>query len=354
MNLIGAELLDAIRYLPCLRSRPSELRAYQELRQETKDLLHPIVSVGKLMRQGEGDRVLETVAGRVGACFVDLNPIPGQRCSDYEALSDPTDNYAAWRRVAKRDGFTPVALLIEGGPERAFVRQCLIIEREFGALVVRTRRPAQDLASIQAVLSAVDDVNNVLVVLDLGYVRGALEPKTNEVRRVITSLRLLDPATRIAVVGSSFPRSVLVYGDRHGSLEIAERDLHLQIGGNDVAIYGDHCSIYPEPFEPSVARWVPRVDYCLEDTWKWERRRDDEGGFVECAQQIVSSADWDATFAGQSWGAGMIRQASDSGQIPQGFGSPANWIAARVNMHIERQTTAFGSQTNGDDLFEDF
>lgn len=351
MNLQGPALLEAIRYLPAIRSRQAELRGYSELRLNTKDIIHPIVSIGKLGRVVSVEQVLDTVIERVGPCFIDLNPHAGQTCADFEAYVDPTDNYRSWRELfAGRQDITPVALLRDGTTERPFIRQVLLIEQAFGAVVVRTRMPARDLPALQAALSAVDDVNNVLIVLDMGYIRGALEPKVAEARRVITSLRLVDPTTRIAVISSSFPRAVSAYGDRSGSLEITERDLHIQIGGDDVAIYGDHASIYPEPFEPSAARWVPRIDYSLDDSWRFERRREDDGGFKACAQALMASPDWDEAWANEVWGAGKIRETANAPQTPPGFGSPANWIAARVNMHIERQSWAFSWADGEDDI----
>lgn len=356
MNLVGPALLDAINYLPCIRSRQAELKGYSELRQATKDLLHPIVAVGKLGRTSQAARVLEQVVAKVGACFIDLHSAPGQTCEDWDQLCDHADNYRAWRELAATvNGVTPVALLRDGATERPFIRQVLSIENDFGAVVVRSRQPAQDLSSLQAALAAVDEVNNLLIVLDFGYVRGALEPKAIEARRVISALRTTDATARIAVVGSSYPRSVAVYGDRRGVLEIMERDLHAQLGGDDVSIYGDHGSIYPEHFEPTMSRWVPRVDYCLDTAWLYERRREDEGGYVECANSIVASADWDAGFADQAWGAGKIREAHTSGTVPAGFGAPSNWIAARVNMHIERQAalSAAAREAHGEDDFDD-
>lgn len=352
MNLNGAALLDAIVYLPCIRSRQAELRGYSELRTATKEILHPIVALGKLGKVDAAEKVLETIVSKVGPCFLDLNVTPGQACASWGDLCDATDNYANWRALAATAaGVTPIALLRDGTTERPFVRQVLLIEQAFGAVVVRSRKPAHDLASLQAAISVVDDVNNVLIVLDFGYIRGSAEPKLTEARRVITALRTIDPVVRVAVVGSSYPRSISVYGDRNGSLEIMERDFHAQLGGDDVALYGDHASIYPEPFEPSISRWVPRIDFCRDDTWKWERWREDEGGYVRCAQNIVNSADWDPVFAQEAWGAAKILEAS-RGQVPAGFGSPANWIAARVNMHVERQS-ARGAAGLPDDDFED-
>jgi hypothetical protein len=324
-----------------------------ELRSETKDALHPIVSLGKLGRLDTAQRVLDTVAVRVGPCFLDLNTNQNQCCSDWEILCDPANNYKAWRQFGKnRNDVIPVALLRDGATERPFIRQVLLIEKDFGAVVIRSRQPAQDLPALQAAISAVDDVNNVLVVLDFGYVRDALLQKETEARRVISALRITDPSTRIAVIGSSFPRAVSVYGDQRGTLSIIERDLHAQIGGNEVAIYGDHAGIYPEPFEPSISRWVPRVDYCLDYAWLYERRREDDGGYVECAQKIMESADWDPAFADAAWGADIIRRTATNKAVENGFGAPGNWIAARVNMHIERQNR-LSLQQGTEDSFED-
>lgn len=338
MNLRGQPLLDAIRYLPTIRSRQAELKGYSELRPETKAALHPLVSLGKLGRIDDSGRILETVAERVGPCFLDLNTTAYQTCGDWEALCNPADAYSAWREFVRRgDGVTPVALLRDGGNDRPFIRQVLRIEDEWGAVVIRSRRPSIDLPGLQAALAAVDDVNNVLIVLDYGYVRQALEPKEADARRVISALRLTDPAARVVVMGSSFPKSVAAYGENGGTLEILERDLHAQIGGDEVAIYGDHASIYPEPFEPTISRFVPRVDYCTENTWLYRRRRDDDGGYVDAATRVTQSEDWEPDFTDRSWGANIIRLTAENGPQPA-FGSPANWIAARVNMHIERQT----------------
>lgn len=331
--------LDSIKYLPAIRSRQAELRGYRELRPATKASLIPIVSLGKLGRISDTDRVMEAITEAVGGrFFLDLNSFPGQTCSDHDSLCSPADAFSAWRSLASRQQTAvPVALLREGTAERPFIQQVRRIERDHGVVVIRSRRPTQDLAAIEAALSAVDDVNNTLVILDFGYIRGALEARENEALRIITALRSIDPAARIITMASSFPKAVSAYGDTRGSLEIIERDLHWHIGGDAVAGYGDHASIYPVPFEPQISRFVPRIDYCLDYRWHYERRRDDDGGYVACANATVSLPDWDADFARRAWGAAKISETALGGSIPQGFGSPSNWIAARINMHIERQ-----------------
>lgn len=331
--------LDNIKYLPSIRSRQAELRGYRELRAATKGALIPIVSLGKLGRVADTDRIMQSIAEAVsGRFFLDINSFSGQTCADHDSLCNPDDAFKNWRELAVRHpNAIPIALLRESAAERPFIQQVRRIERDYGIVVIRSRRPTQDLSSIEAALSAVDDVNNVLVVLDFGYIRGSLEARENEALRIITALRTIDSAARIISMASSFPKAVSAYGDTRGSLEIIERDFHWHIGGDAVAGYGDHAAVYPVPFEPQISRFVPRIDYCLDHRWQYERRREDDGGYVACANATIALPDWDADFARRSWGASVISETAIAGRVPPGFGSPSNWIAARINMHIERQ-----------------
>lgn len=336
--MITSDDLDSIKYLPCLRSRRAELRGYGELQQSTKDGLIPLVSLGKLGATSGVRQVLAQVKNIFPRAFVDINSNNHQYCSDYANFLDPTGHYRAWRDIFdSNDDYIPTAVFAPGANVRSFIRQVIEIERKHGVVAIRSKNGAHDLPTMQAAISAVDDVNNILFILDFGYIRGAVSPRESEARRLISALRAIDPVARVAVVASSYPRSVSAYGEESGVLEIEERELHAQIGGEAVAIYGDHSSIYPEPFEPSISRFVPRIDYCLADSWIYRRYRDSAGisGYIRCAESIIESPDWEPAFTQQSWGAAKILETIEG--IPAGFAAPANWIAARVNMHIERQ-----------------
>lgn len=342
--------LDALSYIPALRSRQAELRGYRELRAETKEKLRPVISIGRLGRISDSARVAERVVEAVGGpFFVDLNTSPDQQCDDWQALANPDENFKAWREFgAHMENAVPVALIRDGTAERAFVRQVLAIEDNHGVVAIRARRPASDLPLLQAAIAAVEDVNNLLIILDMGYMRAALEAKELEANRVINALRNVDTTIRLAVMSSSFPRALSAYGEESGRLEILERDLHAHLGGRDVSIYADHAAIYPDPFEASASRWVPRIDYVTLDAWIFRRHRADDGGFGRCAAELVALPDWDADFAHTNWGAAKIREQSAAQEPLPGFGSPAPWISVRVNMHIERQT-----ETEPDDGYDE-
>lgn len=352
--MITADDLERIKYLPVFRSRQAELKGFKEASEATRTALLPVVALGKLGQLDDVPRVLEKVREVVPRAFVDLHSNSYQTCSNHAEFGSPDKNYAAWRGLFPKNGnHIPVALMRPGGTARNFIRQVIAIENDYGVVVIRSRNGSHDLSSLQSALSAVDDVNNVLFVLDFGYIRGAVAPRETEARLLISALRNVDAEARIAVIASSFPRSVSAYGEESGTLDIEERDLHAQIGGDAVAIYGDHSSIYPEPFEPSKSRFVPRIDYCLDDSWIFRRYRDVVGtpGYQKCAQEIIASPDWDPAFAASSWGARMVAETSNG--VPQGFAAPSNWIAARVNMHIERQLELAQSAGEADEDAEE-
>lgn len=270
------------------------------------------------------------------ALILDLETNAAYACQNCAGFLEPADDFRAWREfLAQYENAVPTALIPPGAPLRNIVRQVVALQRDHDGVVVRSRSPSADLGTLTAILSAIESVDDLMIVLDFGYVRSRINACSVEAAQVINALRGIDPAIRIVVMGSSYPKSAAAYGESGAHLEIEERQLHLTLGGDTVTIYGDHGSIHPEPFEPSQARFVPRVDYALPDEWIFRRARADRGGFVECASQIAALPDWDDDFANQCWGARKIREAAAG--IMDGMGSPGPWIAARVNMHLWNQ-----------------
>ncbi len=330
---------DAYRYYPSLRTRMWEMRGYKELPNAEKDRLLPLIVLANHGRtKAVSDvflKVDEALEGR--PCIIDIEQSPIYACDECIALVNPSGGFSAWREfVGARQHVVPTALLPSDGPLREIVRQVMLLEQERGQVVVRSRSPAADLAALSAIMSAVDAVNNLLIILDFGYVRSRTKARTIEAANVINALREIDDAVRIVVLGSSYPKSAAAYDDSAAALEIEERAMHAALGGDAVAIYGDYASIHPEPMEPMQSRFVPRIDYPLPDAWVFRRVRADQGGYEECARRIVSLVDWDPELINAGiWGAQKILSASQ-GDLTA-MNTPGPWIAARVNMHIWQQ-----------------
>ncbi|MFC4352992.1 hypothetical protein ACFOW6_15685 [Fodinicurvata halophila] len=346
---------DAYPYYPSLRTRLWEMRGYKELGPLEKDKLLPIVVLSSHGRtksiEDVSMKVDDALEGRPR--IIDLEQSPIYSCDEYPSLSDPSKGFAAWRKfVAGQNNAIPTALLPSGGPLRDIVRQVILLENEVGQIVVRSRSPQTDIPVLSAIMSAVDDVNNLLLVLDFGYVRSRANALAIEAANAINSLRTIDEAVRIVVIGSSYPKSAATYDDAGAAIPIQERAMHAALGGNAVAIYGDYGSIHPEPIEPMKQRFVPRIDYPLSDAWIFRRVREDQGGYPACAKKITNLADWDSTLVGAVWGATKIDDAA-RGNIAK-MGQPGPWIAVRVNLHLWQQLH-YGNDTEtveDEDIFD--
>jgi hypothetical protein len=346
---------DQYKYYPSLRTRLWELRGYRELGAEDKTKLLPIMVLTRHHQQTLVSPVGDIIQGALEErpFILDLEMSPLLACEDHAALCNPTNSFAAWRSFAERfEHAIPTALLPAGAPPRDVVQQVRKLEEAVGKVAVRSRAPAGEMGLLSSILNAVDSVDNLLIVLDFGYVRSRVPAVVVEAAEAINSLRAIDPTVRIVVMGSSYPKSAAAYDDAGAVLEIQERTLHGAIGGDTVAIYGDHAAVYPEPFEPMQSRFVPRVDYALPDSWIFRRVRADMGGFTECARQIVALADWDPELVVRgAWGAAKIEAVSRGDTTS--MGSPGPWISVRVNLHLWQQLNGIiHSSDDGEDVFD--
>lgn len=345
---------DAFKYYPSLRSRMWEMKGYEYLDEDDKARLVPMVSIASHHRikdvQGVASKIGDYLQDR--PFIIDLEQSNVYGCNDFKELVDPSNGFESWRKFLKQQtNIIPTALLAADASVRDVVQQVRRLEIEHEQVVVRSRAPSSDLTRLQAILSAVDDVDNLMIVLDFGYVRSRATALAVEAANVINALRETDPIARVMVIGSSYPKSAAAYDDAGAAIPIQERALHAALGGDEVAIYGDYASIHPEPMEPMMTRFVPRIDFPTPDAWIFRRVRGDQGGYQKCAQLITELTDWQPDLVGKVWGATKIRSAAD-GDLTS-MGTPAPWIAARVNLHLWQQIH-YRDASEFDYLLDDF
>ena len=201
------------------------------------------------------------------------------------------------------------------------------------------REFSSDTTKVINAISALDDPRNAIVFIDCQYIRDAIAAYVTATISTINQLRLEFPELMIVVLSTSFPASTLRFADatqQHGSIDILERYLHLRIGGDSVAAYGDHGSIHSIVYDDApIVRWSARIDYPREVNWYFERRPGNQTaeGFIEAAKAIVLS-DSDSIGTRKIWGEQMILDAANGD--PYGR-APNSWIAVRVNIHLARQ-----------------
>ena len=330
---------DQYHYFPALRTRQAELKGLKELTIARKRQLLPIMTVYKWPKAADFSKSAEKAAEVMDGLpyILDLTSDARQIAEQQNLLRDPTNAFEAWRNfVSKSTNAIPVVQLAAEAKTRDVVKQAQEFERQAGKIAFRIRDFTVDTTMVVNALSALNDPRNAIVFVDCQYIRNALSAYVAAAIATINRLRTEFPDLVISVLSTSFPQSVTQFGQRQGSINIAERELHQQIGGDGVAAYGDHASIHSVVYDEELMmlRWAPRIDFPREFEWYFERRPGElpMDGYISAARAVRESEPDLGRL--ETWGEQQIILASE-GNPP--WKAPGQWIAVRVNIHIARQ-----------------
>ncbi len=353
---------EACLYYPALRSRAAELAGLKHLEENVKKEILPIITLGKWPRSENIQHSLDKAIDAMGDLpfILDVTREASHHNASSISLQSTDDAFKQWRKfVSQKEQIIPVVQISKGARLRDVTLQAKEFEREKGSLAFRICDFEVDSERAVAAMASLDRPEKALVIVDLGYIRNALPMAASAAIRTINNIRDEIPEASICILSTSFPQSVTSFVDgstgRCGSIDILERELHESVGGNDVCLYGDHGSIHSVVYPDAGGRYVPRIDLPLDDVWYFERRPDTlSDGYIDAAKAILSKYSW--LQERTEWGAGMIKEAA-KGNI-DGMGSPAKWIAVRVNLHISRQLalskTLVAEKMASEDFDEDF
>lgn len=351
---------ESFNYYPALRTRPAEVKGYSELSEAEKSQIIPIFTAGIWPRQSELSASLEKIkeAANGNPIILDLTTDPNYSCEEVRRLRDCTNNFQAWKKFIKQQDakIIPTVQITPESKLSHVIRQAREFEGLGNKLAFKIRNFGEDTIEIIAALSALDDVENALIIIDAGYIRETLPSSLAGCVTAINEIRDEVPDAIISVISTSFPASVVPFLDanskgKRGLISMLETKLHAAIG-SDAAIYGDHGSIHSRVYIAKGGRYTPRIDYPLNDAWVFERRPETNSmGYIDAARELTEA--YTEIEDDESWGAEMIRQAA-SGEI-DGMKTPASWIAARVNMHLSKQIhlsndNSFTDEEDFDDL----
>jgi len=352
---------DYYHYFPTLRARQAELKGLEMLDPARKAKIMPILTLGKWRNAQDFGRGAEKAQEAMGGLpyFLDLTTDATHLPEQQKALRDRTGAFGAWREFAATyPGAIPVVQISSDSGVRDVIKQGQQIERTWGRVAFRIRDFDAQTSIVVNALSALDDARSAIVFIDCQYVREAMTAYTTACIHTINQIRAEFPEVVISVLATSFPSSTIPYtdddGKSRGSIGILERQLHARIGGDTVAVYGDHGSIHSVVYDavPAVMKIVPRIDYPRELEWSFERRpriKDLEEGYRSAAEAILD-ADHDIG-ARKIWGESKIVDTAKGDPYARAAGP---WIAVRVNIHLARQidfseAIASGAISHGED-----
>lgn len=327
-------------YYPNLRTRPAELFGYSKLSEEIKKNLLPVFTLGAWPKQDGLQESISQVNNAVehGSYILDLTKESSHQNKEILRLLNADENFKEWRTfIEDKPNAIPVIQISEGAKTSQVIRQARLFERR-GKVAFKISDFVNDTEKVTNALSALDSSSNALVIIDAGYIRETMAASIVACITAINEIRSDVDDAIISVVSTSFPSTVTPFLDpnskgQRGVINNLERVLHQEIG-LDAAIYGDHGSIHAKVYSVGGGKYIPRIDYPLDDAWVFERRVDANSmGYVENAKALIQN--YPEILKDTTWGARAIINAQQG--LIDGMKTPSSWIAARVNMHISRQ-----------------
>lgn len=355
------------KYSPLVRSRRAELLGYKNLEPEIKSAILPAFILGKWPKSDDiRDSMAECIKAGNGQCpfIIDTTRLlehRGQQGDGFTVhdLVAPDDDFKAWRdflaEFKEKANFIPAVQFHVKAKPRNIIQQSLLLEETYEQIAFRvTATKNKQLDIVVYALGAMNDPKNAVIYVDLGFItEGNMPAQERAAIIAINSLRAAESKANIVLCGSSFPGSVVYHGRESGVIPILERHIHRKIGGQDVAIYGDYSSIHPE-IGPTAYGYVPRVDYPTPEDWRYfrEQAQTKSDGYINSAKKIMELGEWNPSLT--AWGSTEIERVA-SGNATR-MGSPANWIAVRVNLHLTQQALhppAYVHNEYGEEAIED-
>ncbi len=327
-----------VPYLPILSLRPAEMRALEELPNLTKDRLLPIIH----LRPWVGSHQLENSTQRIAEAYGD-RPIViamGEReqlnerpvYMQLDALRDASEGFRQWCEFLEgNDNYIPA---IQFSPhtvqEEAQIARLFDLRRGLAVIIERRAFRAIDRIA-QRVGERTRSGEGVCFIVDFGVAgRDHLEVAAQAIGYIDT-IRQYAPAAAVSLSASSFPDNFV----KLASQPIYERQLFNALPDRDRVIYSDRGSARIERQGGGGGLPAPRIDY--PQLTEWSFFRSEESGFAgyqEQARRLMANPIWNPNL--RVWGTQMIERtvAGDTSAI----GSPQKATAARINLHLQRQT----------------
>lgn len=335
-------MLQGISYVPLIHARPAELRAFGELPDAAKNRILPIVLCRPWLNSKSLERLWERLAEALGArqfaLELDrsrLRPADGRQAyEEFGRLFDPQGTYSNYYDLVERIPFAVPVLRSEQGRYIELGEQLRRADELGRGAFMHLRHDEQP--EIQPLL---DDVfngvhENIVFVINCGWSPDLLGRAAWAIS-LVREIANRNDDHEIVIIGSSFPNSFTDVGARK-FLPIRERVVFDEVKRNQNRAhlcYGDWASTRP-PSDPAPMRNTERIDLPLSDRWLSFRKVGEESSYGDVARRAVKDPEWPSDLA--LWGTYMIESTANG--LPGSINTAAAAAAARINVHMHRQT----------------
>jgi hypothetical protein len=357
--------VEDVPYVPTLSVRPAEMAALEELPENDKDLILPVI----LLRPWVSARNLSNALDKIEDVYGGDRPWiadidPNYRLTEsvrevhrqIDELLIPENGYENWCNFAKSlENIIPCLQLGDRNQLINQIEKLLDLPNGFAVRIGENRFPF-----IEGILESLEPYANLkpIIILDYGQEdygqeKGdILEKAATAIERVNRIASVMTESV-IVISATSFPSSFVGIADQ----EIFERRFFNTIKDNceDVPlIYGDRGSARAERQSGGSGAPAPRVDYPSSSNWDFFRKEADSSNrlqkYREAAIDAMGSNNWDSEL--HIWGTQMIERTSLGDEFA--IKSPATSTAARINIHLHIQTFYDGTAGDVHDTEDDW
>jgi len=340
-------------YVPILKTSDAELRGYENLTDDAKNQILPLFELTKGRRtksdsvgliQKRIDRLVEILGDK--PFILDLTAHDDQLNIEIQELFDDEGNFDKWCTFVENLPFPnviPAVHMYEDSEPKEIEAQVRRLEQHCGKVAFRadlndTNIRAKLLHYIGMALGGLSSPNNLIVILDLGFVDQTQGMTTAMgVASLLANVDAMFALPYYVVASSSFPSAVgkPPYGnDESGRFNMEEVLLEQALKTAfkpEKVVYGDFAAIHPIRYQIRGGTWIPRVDIPCNAHYVYTRYRRDDGGYIKAAKAIKRSPYFESIGC---WGDDEIENAAN--EKPSGR-SPSFWISVRTNIHMHKQ-----------------
>jgi Beta protein len=336
-----AKRLAAVNYVPILTVRPAEMRALEELPENDKQLMLPVIVLRPWLNandfESSAEKLDEAYGKRTFIADLDreydfsegeLKPA----AKSLKELLSSADGFKNWCEFV--DAHPQMIPVLQIGPPGETEKQIAkFVELDRGIVV---RLPKQDFGYLPAILSMLAGVKSesLLFIFDFEKPRNGDLANIALCDGLIKTVLFAFPACGISVSATTFPESF----DGVKEVKIEERQFYSLLCKANPTLrihYGDWGSARAERNGGGGGRIIPRIDYPVFDKWYFFRK-DQFNGYVAAAQELTSKAFesvWKPVLP--IWGTQMIERTAKGDKYA--IVSPVRATAVRINLHLHRQ-----------------
>lgn len=368
------------RYMPILKTRPSENKAYEKLSDAVKDNILPIIemtgarsykypkthkTLAGVIRPGDINKKIENILSLVKnrPFILDITDDESLMYDGINVIKNPENGYLEWRKfLTKNENFKKLVIPTIQFDTNYIADTFLQIEelnKEFKYLALKISAfkfntpdkcsslfNVHNLSANTIIQSIIDKIvekigeNKLILILDFGFI-SEFEKYKSIIDDCLISIKNTSHLKAIIPVSSSFPSYVKPIPENTFNAQEELLYSYIKNTQNYSNIYfGDYASLHPVKYPTSGGGWIPRIDYIENSkTLKYSYKRassdkknkNNSDAYEELAKLVKNASNYQQISGLNIWGDEQIDLKSKG---ENNGNAPSFWISVRANLYM--------------------